>query len=91
MTHEVADEPLVVLNGFGAFAVGDAGRLANGLVVAHVVDDADETVVEDFVCFVEVIFHARCYGTQGWLWVGAQCVDFGQLVGCQRHCALLRV
>ena len=79
VAHEVADQALVIGDGFGAFAVGNAGGLADGGVVAHVVDDADKAVVEDFVGSVEVFFHAGGGGAQGLGGLGAGSVDFGLL------------
>lgn len=44
--HEIADEPFIILNGFGALAVADPRGLCYGTVVAHIVNDADKAVVE---------------------------------------------
>jgi len=79
VAHEVADQALVISDGFGAFAVGNAGGLADGGVVAHIVDDADKAVVEDFVRGVEVFFHAGGGGAQGLVGLGAGGRNFGLL------------
>jgi hypothetical protein len=55
VAHEVADQALVVLDVLGAGAVGDAGGLDDGGIVAHVVDDADEAVVKHGVGAVEML------------------------------------
>ena len=44
--HQVIDEPLILADLAGAAAVGDAGRLHDRGVVAHVIDDADKPVIE---------------------------------------------
>lgn len=85
VAHEVADQALIVLDMFGAGAVGDAGGLHDGGVVAHVVDDADEAVVEDFVGDVEMRLHPFADGAEGGARYGAGGFDFGFLVGGQRH------
>ena len=46
MPHEVADQSTILVHLARAAAVGDARRLHDGRVVAHVVDHAHEAVVE---------------------------------------------
>ncbi len=46
MPHQVIDQPLILADPPGAAAVGDAGRLHDRRVVAHVVDDADKAVIQ---------------------------------------------
>jgi predicted pyridoxine 5'-phosphate oxidase superfamily flavin-nucleotide-binding protein len=55
VAHQVADQAFVVLDGFGAFAIADAGGLADGGVITHVVDKADMAVVKDLVGRVQVL------------------------------------
>ena len=46
MPHQIADEPAILVQLLGPTAVGDAGRLHHGRIVAHVIDDADEAMIE---------------------------------------------
>ena len=46
VTHQIVDQAAILADLPGAPAVGDARRLDDRAVVAHVVDDADEAVVE---------------------------------------------
>ena len=66
VAHQVADEAGVVAGGLRAGAVGDAGGLDDGGVVAHVVDDADETVVEDGDGLAEAGLERRGRWRGGW-------------------------
>ncbi len=85
VAHQVADQPFVVLHRFGAFAVGHARRLTDRGIVAHIVDDADEAVVEHVVGFVKVPFHPFGHRAQRGFGIAAQCVDFGLLVWGDGH------
>ena len=53
VAHQVVDQAAVVADLLGAAAVGHPRRLHDRGVVAHVVDDADEAVVEDRERLVE--------------------------------------
>ena len=46
MPQQIADQPAIVRNLARPFAVADAGRLHDRLIVPHHVDQADESVVE---------------------------------------------
>ena len=46
LAHEVADEPLVLMDAARTLSIGDAGRLNDRLIAPLVVDHADESVVE---------------------------------------------
>ena len=46
VAHEVVDQPPVLAHPLGALAVGDPRRLHDRPVIAHVIDDADEAVVQ---------------------------------------------
>ena len=50
---------------FSAFAVGNAGGLDDCAVVAHVIDKADEAVVEEFDGLVEDFFQRWDGGAAG--------------------------
>ena len=45
MPHQIADQTLVVLHRFRAFAVADPRRLTNRSVVAHIVDDPHKPMI----------------------------------------------
>ena len=75
VAHQVADQAGVVAGGPGAGAVGDAGGLHDGGVVAHVVDDPDEAVVEDRDRGPEPALEAGGDGAAG----------LGVLFHCERH------
>ena len=47
VAQQIVDEPGVIAALLGAFSVGDACGLYDRRVVAHVVDDADEAMIED--------------------------------------------
>ena len=85
VAHEIADEAFVVLHRLGAAPVADAGGLGDGGVVAHIVDDADEAVVEDRVGEVEVRLHPLGRGALGGAGLGARLGDLGLLFGGERH------
>ena len=62
VAHQIADQPAILADPPGAAAVGDARGLNHGGVVAHVVDDADEAMVEDRDGPVEQVLHGRNSG-----------------------------
>ena len=59
VTHEIADQPLVVAHRLGALTVGYAGGLHDRGIVTHVVDYPDEAVVEDGENLIEAILQRR--------------------------------
>ena len=63
--HQVADQSFVVADRFRALAVGDPGRLHHGRVVPHVVDHADEAVVEHGQRLEQEGLHRRDGRAQG--------------------------
>ena len=85
VAHKVADQAFVVLHGFGAFAIADAGGLCDGGVVAHVINDAHEAVVEHLVRGIEVLFHAGCHHAAGGGGLCTLVVDVGLLLRRNRH------
>ena len=46
VAHQVIDQPGILVDFFGAAAIGNARRLHDGAIVAHIVDDAHKPVVE---------------------------------------------
>ncbi len=85
VAHEVADQAAVVAGLAGAGAVGHAGRLHDGRVVAHVVHHAHEAVVERGQRLVKPLLQSLGYGPQGGPRGGAAGVDLGLVFGAQRH------
>ena len=77
--------PRIVARGPRALAIGDARGLHDGGVVAHIVDDADEAVVEHGDWVVEPRLEPRGHGAAGFAHSRAGGVDFGLLFGRQRH------
>jgi hypothetical protein len=63
VSHQIVDEPLVLTDLAGAAAVGHAGRLHDRCVVAHVIDDADKSVIENGQRLVKDRFERRHSGT----------------------------
>ncbi len=90
VAHQVADEAGVVAGGLRALAVGDAGGLHDGRVVAHVVDDPDQPVVEYRDGVEEPGLHAGRDGAQGLGRIGAALGDPGLLFLGERHMLILR-
>ena len=70
---------------FGAGAVADAGGLHDGGIVAHVVDNADEAVVENGVGIVEMCLHPFGDGAEGGAREAALGCGLGKLVGGEGH------
>jgi hypothetical protein len=46
VAHQIIDQPLILAELARAPAIGDAGGLHDCRIVAHVVDDPDEAVIE---------------------------------------------
>ena len=63
--HQIVDQAAILADPLGAAAVGDARRLHDRGVVAHVVDDADEAVVEHRQRLVEDFLERRHGGAAG--------------------------
>ncbi len=85
MAHQVLDKPAVLADLLGALAVGDAGRLHDRRIVAHVIDYAHEAMIQHGRRLVEDRLQRRHRGAAGRLRLGALPVDLGLLLGRQRH------
>ena len=83
--HQVVDEPAILADLLGAAAVAHARGLHHGRVVAHVVDDPDEAVIEHGQRLVEDFLQRRSDGSQGRLGAGPGLVDFCLLVAGEGH------
>ena len=83
--HQVADQPGILADPARAAAVDDPRRLHDGRVVAHVVDDADEAVIEHRHGVVEHAPPAPARWRARVAAVCARALDFGLLVGGERH------
>ena len=85
VTHEIANEPLIVLHMLGARAITHPRGLHDGGIVAHIVDHPDKAMIEHGIGGVEMLFHPCRRGAQGALALRALRVDFGLLVGAEGH------
>jgi hypothetical protein len=85
MAQQVVDKALVLAHLLGALAVGDARRLHDRGVVAHVVDDAHEAVVEHRDGLVENLLQRWHGGAARRLSRVGEGVDLGLLFGGKRH------
>jgi hypothetical protein len=85
MPHEIVDETAILADLLGAAAVAHPCGLHHGGIVAHVVDDADEAVIEHGQRLVENLLQRRGDGTQGRLGTGSGLVDFSLLVAREGH------
>ena len=59
MPHEIIDEAAILANPPRAAPVGDARRLHDRAVIAHIVDDPDKAVIEHRDRLVEDLFERR--------------------------------
>ena len=59
MAQEIADQRPVLPHMLRARAVGDPRRLHDGPIVAHIVDDPDEAVIEHVEALVEHLLERR--------------------------------
>ena len=80
MTHEIVDQTAILRDLARAPAVGDAGGLHHRPVVAHIVDDADEAVVEHRNRLIENLLERRHARPARLAQAGAEGVDFGLLL-----------
>ena len=85
VAHQVADQPGIVPRLLGPGAVRDARRLHDGGIVAHVVDDADKTVIEHRYRLIKAFFQPRRDGAARGLRLGAGGLDLGFLLLGQGH------
>ena len=85
MAHEVADQPGILGHAARPASVGDARRLHDCRVVAHVVDDADEAVVEYRRGLEQHVLERRHGRAAGLGAKRALSLDVGKLVRSQGH------
>ena len=83
--HQIADQPGIFGSPPSAAAIGHAGGLHDGVVVAHIVDDADEAVIQHRHRLVQHGFQCRHGRAQRFGAAGALGGDFGELGVCQAH------
>ena len=81
MPHEIANEAAVASLPLAAAAVGDARRLHDGFVVAHVVDHAHEAMVEHRHGLEQQIFECRDRRAPSGMRLCALLGDAGLLLG----------
>jgi len=77
MAHEIVDEPAILADLARAAAIGDARRLHDGGIVAHIVDDAHEAMIEHGDRLVENLLERGDGGAARRLRAGALSVDLG--------------
>ena len=85
MPHQIADKPLVILHRFGAFAVRHTRRLANGGIIAHVIDHPHKPMIQHRNGRIKMLLDPRRDRPQSGLGLGAQGIDFGLLINGKRH------
>ena len=83
--HQIPDQPFVILHGFGAAPIADAGGLGDGSIVAHIVDDPDQPVVKNRVRGVKMTLHPVGRGAQGRPGLAARFGNFGLLIWGEGH------
>jgi hypothetical protein len=83
--HQIVDEAAILADLPGAAAVADPRGLHHGGIVAHVVDDADEAVIQHRQGLVEDFLQRRSDRTQRRLGAGPRLVDFSLLVAGEGH------
>jgi len=90
VAHEIADEAAVGADALGALAVGDPRGLHDRAVVAEVVDDPHEAVVEHRDRPVEDLLQGRHRGPTGLVRLGAQRRDLGRFVRAHAFMPVVR-
>ena len=87
--HQITDQPFVVLYRFGALAITDPRRLANGCIIAHIIYHPHKAVIQHGISSVQMAFHTGADGPQCGLALGALGINFSQLIRRQRHGRIL--
>src|ERR1700756_2925033 len=85
MPHQVVDETAVFADLLSATAVRDPRRLHDSRVVAHVIDDAHEAVVEHRQRLVEDFLQRRYGSAPGLAALATLDLDFSVLLPTERH------
>ena len=70
--HHVADQIAIIADGSRSLAVADSRRPDNGTVVAHVIDEPDETVIQALdqaACFLFFEKPVEPLGPTGLIWI----------------------
>src|SRR3546814_15388474 len=83
--QQIADQAGILMHPAGVAAVGDTRGLHHRAVVAHIVDDADEPVVEHGYRPVQNLLQRRHRGAPRRGSLGALALDLVVLAGGQRH------
>ena len=90
MAHQIVDQPRVAADLARSLTVRHPRGLHDGRVVAHVIDDPDEAVIEDRQRLVENFLQRRNGGAAGLKALGAGLIDFGAAFGRQIHATFLQ-
>jgi hypothetical protein len=80
MAHEIVDEAAILADLARAAAIGDARRLHDRGIVAHIVDDAHEAMIEHGDRLIENLLERGDGGASRRLRAGALSVDLGLLI-----------
>ena len=65
VAHQVTNEARIILYGFCPFAVADPRGLADGGIIAHIIDHPHKPVVQNRLGTVKMFFHAWRNSPQG--------------------------
>jgi len=87
--HQIADQPFVVLDRFGALAIAHPRGLTDRRIIAHIVDHTDKTVIQHLMGEVQVLFHPLGHSAERRRRLRAEFVNFGLLFGCYGHLSVL--
>merc|ERR1711965_339209 len=85
VAHQIPDQTLVILHGFGTLTIADTRRLTDRRIISHIIDYADKTMIQNRDRIIQMGFHTLAHRTQRLPWRRAQGVDFGLLVWGQGH------
>ena len=85
VAQEVIDETRVGTKRSRAFAIGDARRLDDGGITAHVVDDPHEPVIENRESLVEDFLETGGHDAPRLVGLGPLRRDLLSLFGTERH------
>jgi hypothetical protein len=85
MAHQIPDQAAILIRGTGAAAIGNARRLHNGSVIAHVINHPDKAVIQHRQGFEQHGFQRRHARAARWCLIRARGGDFLLLGIGKRH------
>ena len=89
MTHQVTDQPFVILNRLCAFAVTHPRGLTNRGVIPHIIDHPHKPVIQHGIGRIQMLFHPGGNGTSCLCRLRALFVNFSTLFGGKWHMRIL--